>query len=545
MSGLQSRRNVFLSGLAASGFGCLFLLASCQNPFNDMKNIKASGWNPDLAVPLVNSYLSIDRLALPQSGNIGFAAADSTGLVTLVYEGNAYSLKAEDVLSLPDQHFNQAINVNGATAAAFNMLPNGDSIVVPFTAVFDVVPGGGTNATFDSMMMKSGSLNFSTSSNLNTQVKMQLQFTAAVKTGSALRCNATLPGNGSSSTSTALDGYKFDFTHNGTATNKFPVTGQLVLVKQNGSTLSSGQVTLDVQLTQTKFSYLYGHFGTFNVSLPTDTLNVKIFNSSQSGSFSFVNPKLRIAVVNSFGVTTRGTFTAFVGQSNNNTVQLNGLPTPWWINAPQPQIPLQPQTTTASLDNTNSNFASFFTSLTNKIIYKLDATFNPNGGSACNFVYDSSRLAVNVKAELPMWGCAQGVSMIDTLPFELPAYANDLERALIRVNIENGFPLEANVQVYFADTANNVIDSLVTGGAYTIASGQINANGKVDQSASSITDVSVDKGRWQNLYDRGAKKIIVKGTLSSYQNGGCNVRIYNTDGLRVRLGVQAVLNIHA
>jgi hypothetical protein len=301
-----------------------------------------------------------------------------------------------------------------------------------------------------------------------------------------------------------------------------------------------------MQMNNLKFRHMFGHFGTYNYSLPLDTVEIKMFNSSQSGAINFVDPKLRIDVTNSFGVSTEGTFTAFIGQSNSQSlVPLTGLPTPLVISAPPPTNPIVSQFTSLCLNSTNSNFPDFFTNLTNKIIYKLDATFNPNGNNgAPNFVADTSRLGVSVKAELPLWGSAGKVVMIDTLDFELPEYIDDMERAVVRVNVENGFPLESQIQVYFTDTSHVIIDSLVHENAYVIASGAVDGNGKVEQSGTAITDITIDKARWQNLHDQNAKRIIVKGSLATYNNGATDVRIYNTYALDVRIGARVIVNMN-
>ena len=79
-----------------------------------------------------------------------------------------------------------------------------------------------------------------------------------------------------------------------------------------------------------------------------------------------------------------------------------------------------------------------------------------------NFVLDTSRFAVDVKVVLPLFGAIGGFYVEDTVKFDfnIPDQAKMLE---FKVRTVNHFPLDAEIQIYFADQNYKVLDSLFSG----------------------------------------------------------------------------------
>ena len=78
------------------------VVQSCikDNDF-DYDKIAASTWNPDVAVPLIHSTMTIQDIIA--SGDSSIVAIDSNHLVSLIYRGKIYSISGNELFQFVDQ----------------------------------------------------------------------------------------------------------------------------------------------------------------------------------------------------------------------------------------------------------------------------------------------------------------------------------------------------------------------------------------------------------------------------------------------------------
>jgi hypothetical protein len=187
----------------------------------------------------------------------------------------------------------------------------------------------------------------------------------------------------------------------------------------------------------------------------------------------------------------------------------------------------------------------------------VGATIPPLPGQT-QFVSDSSRFSVDLQVELPMWGRASMFAMQDTVDFDFMESIKDsgdftldnIEYIMFKLNITNGMPVDAAVQIYFVDTLTDVFghyivyDSLFTTptAAQIVHSGLLNASGRVASPTLHATEIKFDNPRLHKL--RPTKKILIRGTIKTTNNASQNVRFYSDYDLKVKMGlrVQAIIN---
>ena len=115
---------------------------------------------------------------------------------------------------------------------------------------------------------------------------------------------------------------------------------------------------------------------------------------------------------------------------------------------------------------------------------------------------------------------------------------------MFRLITVNGFPAEGTTQVYLTDTNYFVIDSLISNpNDFFIASGAINGQGRVVTPTKKIVDVIKNQQDVKKWVDSKVRYIIVRGTISTPNNGTTNVKIYRDNTLDVRLGFRVKANI--
>jgi hypothetical protein len=117
----------------------------------------------------------------------------------------------------------------------------------------------------------------------------------------------------------------------------------------------------------------------------------------------------------------------------------------------------------------------------------------------------------------------------------------ELEWAKFRINITNGFPVDASMQIYFTDSSFAKLDSMISPPGEIVDAGLIDpSTGIVNHQTLKTTDEYFPKARLQNIFN--AKKLIVRGILNSL-NTPTLIKIYADYALDVKLGVQAQLKI--
>lgn len=127
------------------------------------------------------------------------------------------------------------------------------------------------------------------------------------------------------------------------------------------------------------------------------------------------------------------------------------------------------------------------------------------------------------------------VSMIDTASITLPASTSkDTLESIIdnidfKIRLQNTFPFSGKVQIYFADSNNVFVDSLLTNAQRNIPSG---TSGQIQN----IT-VSVNKQRYIDL-TKGSKKMYAYYNLTTSDISGMSGKF-----LKINMGIKAKLSV--
>ncbi|MBK6987173.1 MAG: hypothetical protein IPH33_02425 [Bacteroidetes bacterium] len=102
-------------------FGVILLIQACvkDNDF-EFDKIASANWNPDLAVPLIHTEMSIQDIIGTTESDI--FSVDSNHLVSLIYRGNIYSMSGSGFLSMVDQNDNTPFTINTGDSIALLLL---------------------------------------------------------------------------------------------------------------------------------------------------------------------------------------------------------------------------------------------------------------------------------------------------------------------------------------------------------------------------------------------------------------------------------------
>ena len=172
--------------------------------------------------------------------------------------------------------------------------------------------------------------------------------------------------------------------------------------------------------------------------------------------------------------------------------------------------------------------------------YQLDLFVNPDGNISnyTDFAYYNSPLNVNLNVSMPLSLQASGLVFQDTVDFDLSNASSKgldaIKDGVFTVFADNGYPLQANLQLYLYDEWGSFLDSLIVA-PHTISAAPLNSNCKVSEPLRSTLQVSADENKMDRI--RNAKKAVVKAVFDTKSTIPCGIytSIYNTYNLSIKL----------
>lgn len=522
---------------------------SCTDDYFEFDKIKSDNWRPELAFPLVNSTLTLEDIIIKNDSNETIQEDPNTGILEIIYEGRVFSANGALAVNIPTQSIQEGFEL----PASIPSNNSGGTLTQTFKTDFEF-DNQGSDLEIDSLFLKQGVLAMQIENDFEHNVEVEITFpTFRNASGNPLTLLYNLPAapNSSSfsmrSSSQSLTNYTLNMTEdrNGSPDiNTFPAEVKVTFnLTPNVGSNSNDQIRINGNINNLDFKNFWGYIGKTNLNLDEDTIKINLFRNFRNGTFFLSNPLLDINVTNSFGTPIEFNFQRLFARNvdkNPNRIGINIPTNPISLNYP---TTFGSEVTSSQLDNANSNIDSVVSFLVKEIIYKSEAELNPNGKTTTrNFLTDTSKIGLDVYLRLPFEGRASGFRLIDTLDFNFENSEN-IEEGLVRVKMENGFPIDAEVQVIFLDENFLPIDSLYADGQEELVVSSItDINGKTIQNSKKITDVTISRERLEKLSD--GKFAIVRAVLQSedalQQN---NVKFFDNYRLSINLGIKAKILI--
>jgi len=521
-------------------FQAFVWLESCEPEEFNTVGVKVDEINPEYAVPLIKSELSLDDLVKKSAG---FVKKHNDGFVSLIYRGTVYSTTANNAVPVPNQNFGQSIALTPTQAAA---LSANQSQTIPFQLSGSFSMG---SREIDSLWIRSGNLAASISSQIKTGGNLRIIFDDAYKSGSQLIMDLPFSYSGSpvsASKNMSLDGFHWDMTKNSPFFNVVNVSFELTLNGTNQTVNAGEQFTVDFGTSNLKYERFYGYVGSVNLLNTKDTIDLSIFDKATNGQFTIDDAKIKIVCGNSFGADIKAGFTQLAGYTPGSFVQdITGLPPSLPIPVPNYSQIGQTLYDSVMIDKTNSNLVSVVNKSPKKVIYQVYFDLNPNGKQQRNFLTEKSQFECIVDVELPLYGSARDFVLESEDSAKLDFDSEDLiESMLLRFTGVNGYPIQLETQLYLINSSNQVFDSIFTDRSYKfLEAAQIGTDGKVTIPTKKTTDIVFDALRAKRLTElRKIKTRVVLGTTNS---GGIypNVKLYSNYILGISIGAKAKLKV--
>jgi len=512
----------------------LFITNSCLKEDFNVKNVGLNNNSPGLAIPLINSSLDIrDVYNLDTAG--WALKEDNSKFLSLIYM-KTETFGADSFLRISNQSLKKQKYI-------FNIgvsLPLGDSTSDIYISNLDFISSD--NDIYDTLYIKSGTLDITISSTLNMRGKMIFSLPEVTKGGKMLVSQINYPGNPNNNINLAIDltGYKIVFLHQAN-TNIITTVCKVMAYNDGKKNNSPYDVSLSVNLNDIKFNKLFGYFNSRKFNF-FDFLSISLFGGIKRGDSYIEDPSLKLLIQNSVGIPVKFDILSFTSHSDIKTphdLNITGLPNT--INIGSPSKPGLTTQKSYLLDKTNSNIKDAINLSPTGFLFNVNGTTMPVP-TIENFIFDTSKINLNLEIDLPLFGWLRNYVLQDTFDFSI-GKLDIFESLTFNLLADNGFPLEASLQLYFLDSKNKITDSMFVNPKDLIRSGITEiTTGKVIKPVSRLYTVVFDRKKLDMIVN--CKKMLIEASLYTSKLGKNSIKIYSDYSIDIKLSALAKLKIN-
>lgn len=497
---------LFLALAVATGF------LACSK-FDDFDGIQNPGTDAEFAIPLAKANFSLDDLLEDLTGETHLFI-DPDGTLRLNYKGDLAVKTSTDVFASIQKTLT-------------------DIPIVPVTDTFMTLPFSAPDSILiDSMLLKKGYIVLQIINTVLDVINLEWEFVDARKDGKTLSGQRLMVPFQNVTDTVSLVNYAL-----------IP-SNDSIHFRYKATRASTGErIKLDlfgISFRDIEFSYLEGYFGQFVHEGTPDTIEIEFFESWTRGDVYFEDPTITIYTSNSFGIPTRSIIHYFdVKTVKQDVLSLQSPYVTNGVNFAFPRLPFevgQTKIDTFTFNRRNSNIDVILGAGPEFVYYDVDAQANPDRDfDLRGFVTDSSAYRVQVEVDLPFYGKSSGFAVRDTFDWNFDGY-DDVKDAEFKIVSENGMGLEVQIQGYFVDANNVVVDSLFDKSRAILEAAPVDANGNVISRKRAENFASFTADRFARL--KSAKKILLNAAFFTADQGKTSVRVRRDQDVQLRMGMR-------
>ena len=374
-------------------------------------------------------------------------------------------------------------------------------------------------------------------STVQDTLKIEYIIPGATKDGQEFKLNFNLPPAPVGESMTVIEffdfsGYEIDLT------GQFGDTINTLYTVSRGWIDSSGIVT-EISLQDSIFNTItvkeiipakaWGYLGSDTIS-GEESIDFDFFDDL-NGSFDLEQLDVSLVTKNFLGSKGEVTIKKLEAVSNSQSISLN---------SDQINSPFEIEAATSNSDNTitsseleitfnqdNSNIDELVELKPNAFNFEYEIITNNDLNQELGFAYKGQGVKSELQMKIPVFISLDNIAFSDTVDvdFTIPS---DIVQGSFTVLAENGYPLNAQIELLMLDDANNLIETLISG--QEILAGEIDQNGKV--SAVKLSQLNVPFSNASNLND--TKKVGFRVSFStSPQNQ--TVKFYSDYAIKLKL----------
>ncbi len=522
--------------ISLAGILSMLFLNSCYKDRLKLDKFSGGEWNPNLAAPLFYGEMDMNYLT-KDSKEIWREDAD--GLLSLVYIGEQITQVGDKVINIDDQQQDTSI----VFLLPPGLLP-GDST----SKIFLIKPEFETdiNERVDSILIKSGTMTIEVTSDINHDSYVELIIPQLTKYGITFKEKINIPNtNGTPTTYTrniSVEDYWLRVNVNGNNDNKIDEFVKVMVKRSMGPDNSPYTITLSQELKNITYYQAFGYFDQYTVDIDETSVGISLFDNGMDFSATMEDATLSLIFRNSYGMPIDVTFNdLYVEKDGLKKDVVSSLLPNISLNYPNLSEVGESDTTMLIFTPSNSNVVDIVNFAPKKLIYSGVSKTNPSSSVTNNFVVDTSSISVTSELEIPLHGRAIVYTLQDTaaVNFEDDFDFDKIISMDLNIITDNYFPVEAELQLYFADTNYVIYDSIFVDKVKIINAG-IPGPAPAYRVSSPIHNMATAHLTNQGLQNlKKSRNLIISARASTYDKGQKIIKIYSDYKIKFELSAKA------
>lgn len=489
------------------------MLPSCHQ-LDSVSSIDDIEVQADYALPLINSTTTIRDLLEASETEATLINTTDDGTLAFNYESDGPEVMAGQLFAdIPDFPF--AVPDERATVAV------------------EIFPG----VKLQTLKLKGGTMNFQIHSSVPEDLDIQIVFSDLIRNGQPFTVNERLINQGQAP-------QEFEIAPIDVTGYSLNLTNEEMTVEYTATRVDDGSpVTLDAVGgwgRNWEYDLVAGTFASETFAMEQDTLTIDLFDLGFDGELSLADPQLNLVFENSFGLAIRARINQLTMiNAEGTSVSLSGrfAQEGFLLDAPALNEQGSVKSSTLTLNKDNSNIVEMLAIQPQKIIYQLSGEINPDNNSEISFIQPQSKITTTIQAVVPAYGTFKMQTEQETaVDFGQP---DQLKSASFKLITTNEMPFGAQLQFYFLDDNNMILDSLFDNQKMLLTAAAVDADGFTVSPTPLTTDIQVPAARLAAMNQ--SKMMLMKINLATTNDGQTPVRITPDQALGVKLG--AILSI--
>lgn len=469
----------FTSLLLLVSIVCSVIQVGCKQ---DLRN---SQWDVDILAPVIKTRLTLEDLLADS-----VITADSEGALRLKIETPLIDLSLDSILKIPDTTVEKSIS-----------LPITLNNIEPGTEIFplsDETQYELGELALKRVVLRRGKLRLKVKSILATAVDFTYQIPLARLFGTSFETFQTVPAGSPSDTATAefefdLTGYDIDLRGtSGTGFNKLGTT-YILSTSVDGSVVTIPANTpfffLEYSFIDILPNYGTGYFGQQSTSAEEEITELDVLNRITEGQLFLDSVTIGLNVTNGVGADATFLLSSLksINTRQNSTIELsheligNTILLTRAIDATGNAADVIASERHYLLNNANSNIKQFIENLPNQLGFTFNFELNPLGNvsSGNDFFYYDRPFQALMDIDVPLRAGLSNLTLVDTLDWNLSenAVVDAVNSGSFTLVANNGFPMEALIELILLDENDSELDTLVA--PSTIAAPAVDVDNRV------------------------------------------------------------------
>lgn len=402
----------------------------------------------------------------------------------------------------------------------------------------------GNGEIIETITFSDGSFNFNFTHSIQENARLQIQIPSLSKDGVVFDQLINLVPNGGTAItadSVNLTDYVMDLTTGDTNTLEIILTAEIVSSNALVTFDTSQSIQADITIDGMTIAAFTGNLGTRSLDLAGDTFDIDFSVGGLEG-LSFAAPKVTLAFANSIGVPVGIDLTGIemIGEDGNANV-LSGSITDNAATVTAPSLQGDTSLSSITLNRENSNVADLLNSTPSGIIANISADLNSTGNGE-NFVTNSGAIDMTMDIDVPLYVSIEDFGMADTIEIG-EGMLQGFKSAEFLGRVDNGLPVDLDLQIYMMDSNFIVFDSLMESSA-RLADAALVEITSGDVIGNTLTDISIMADSAKLAHFNLAKYLLMDVSLATPDNGNTAAKLYTTASIGIQLGINTQISIN-